>query len=281
MPKAARVLALPAAGAVAFVIAAFGLPDKLLRALPLLMAVTIAGLLARRVRRGPEALEGGWAMHVVLWIFGLASLARIALRVGPEHYGFFLLPPGLVCLAVAFFSYGPRLAGGGAWARRALAAAGAGLLAGSTVAALRASVPYFTEPREELVTPRAHLWVDPAGAEGRVVAALSRFPPGTTAIAVPQGAGLLFAAGLATGADGMTSYLPMEIPDDDADARLVAAWEHHPPDLVLYWQQDLGPEFGYRGFGVDYAQRAGRWLGGRYAVGAEAVPGILLLVPAR
>jgi hypothetical protein len=114
-----------------------------------------------------------------------------------------------------------------------------------------------------------------------VVAALSRFPPGTTAIAVPQGAGLLFAAGLATGADGMTSYLPMEIPDDDADARLVAAWEHHPPDLVLYWQQDLGPEFGYRGFGVDYAQRAGRWLGGRYAVGAEAVPGILLLVPAR
>ena len=123
--------------------------------------------------------------------------------------------------------------------------------------------------------------VDASGAELPVVRVLSRFQPGTSAVAIPQGVGLLFAAGLGGGADGMTSYLPMELPDAAAEERVLEAWRREAPGVVLVWQQDLRPDFGVEGFGIDYATRLRRWLDERYAVADQPVPGMWILTRRR
>lgn len=278
---AARVGLVSATFLAGAAVAGVVMPVTLLRAAPVAMLAASAALVIARLRHGAGALGGRWASHLVLCGFGLASVPRIVLRVGLDHYGFFLIPPVLVCVAAGSASPLPGWARANGWARAAIAACGAGVLLGIAGSALHGSLAWFDSPRAPLATPRVQLLVDASGAEIPVVRALSRFPPGTSAVAIPQGVGLLFAAGLGGGADGMTSYLPMELPDAAAEERVLEAWRREAPGVVLVWQQDLRPDFGVEGFGIDYATRLRRWLDERYAVADQPVPGMWILTRRR
>ena len=85
----------------------------------------------------------------------------------------------------------------------------------------------------------------------------------TTMIAIPQGAGLIFASGLTAG-DAMFSYVPMELQGKEADERLRARWDAHPPDVIVWWRENLMRVFGVKGFGEDYAQSSGKWVEEHY-----------------
>jgi hypothetical protein len=201
--------------------------------------------------------------HLLLWTFGLALLLRVLLRAGPMHYGFVLLPPSVVCLAVLLYDDLPRLAGGRPAERLFFAAAGSGLLLGSLAGPVLASASYYGDRDvAELVTPTTRLVLHRGSPELSIVPLLQRYPAGTRAVVIPEGVGLVFASGL-SGADGMFSYLPMELVGPQED-RVLEVWRRSPPDVIVWWRRDE-PMFGYRGFGVDYGTRLAGWIGSHYA----------------
>jgi len=86
---------------------------------------------------------------------------------------------------------------------------------------------------------------------------LSTYPPDTRVLAVPEGVGLTFLAGL-TSVCGLHSFLPPEL-DGPFEDRLLACLQNAPPDLVLHVGLDL-QDFGSIGFGADYGQKIGAWI---------------------
>jgi hypothetical protein len=104
---------------------------------------------------------------------------------------------------------------------------------------------------------------------------LAQYPPATRVLAVPEGAGLGFLAGLRS-VCGMHSFKPPEM-DDVFEDRLLACLETTPPDLVVRVNVNL-EEFGSRGFGVDYAQHVDAWIRTNYRPVAAFGPGGHVLV---
>jgi len=94
-------------------------------------------------------------------------------------------------------------------------------------------------------------------------------------VVVPEGAGLVFASDLQPG-DSRISYLPMVLPDERHDRDLAAEWTANPPDVVLFWRRDYA-DFGFQGFGVDYAKHAAEVLKSQYVVRADFEGQFLLL----
>jgi hypothetical protein len=252
-------------------------PQQLsLRALPLALGLgvlaAVAHPLARRHR--PTPAETG---RLLLLVFGLACLPRIALQVGPHGYGFYLLPVGLVGLGVVARGC-RRLGGGGPVARELLASFFGGAMLGLALAVLRSSWPYYTEPRIVVDTPRGEVrlrggWSSPAS----VLRALMSLPRTARVAALPDGAGLVFASGVASTRDPILTYAPMVLPDATAEDRVLEAWERDPPDLVVWENEHTERVFGFKGFGVDYATRLREWLEAHYVpLGDPSQPFVLL-----
>ncbi len=279
-PEHRRTLALATAWVVAFAVPAFLLERMFFRAAPFLLVAILAWIALRRGRDGEGALDGKWREHAVICAFALSAFARIPLRAGPDHYGFFLLPPTLACVAIGMTRY---LAEGlePSASRRALAVGASVVLAGVAAGALIVSYPQLTKPATELRTARVHLMVDADGPEAAFVPYLSRLPPSTVCAAVPEGAGIVFASGLTLPDDGMTSYIPMHVHDAALRRAVLHAWERRPPGVILYLGEDQSPVvFGYAGFGEDYALELAQWITERYQVAREPVSGnSQLLVP--
>ena len=280
-PAEGRVRATAVAWAIAFAVPAFLVERTFFRAAPFLLVAILGWIVVLRVREGEAALHGRWREHAILCAFALAAFARIPLRAGPDHYGFFLLPPTFVCVA----TWMPRslaATAGPAASRRALAVGACVVLAGVAAGAFIVSFPQLTKPATELRTARVHLMVDPDGPEAAFVPTLSRLPPSTVCLAVPEGAGIVFASGLTPPDDGMTTYIAIHVHDPDLRRAILRVWERRPPDVILYWGEDQSPVFGYAGFGQDYALDLARWIGDRYEVERETVFGRnQLLVPRR
>jgi hypothetical protein len=234
-------------------------------ALPVLGVVALAGLAYRAVRIAPRdpVLAGEVLSHLVLWVFAVGLLGRVILRSSPMHYGFFLLPPGIVCLGVLVFEYLPRLAGGRSQQYAMFGATAVGLLLGTLVTPIRASAFYFGDDQVvELRTPTTRMLLHAGSPELTIVPILQGYPADTRVIAVPEGAGLVFASGRRSG-DHMSSYLPMELPAAEESA-LLQRWKSAPPDVIVWWRRDE-LNHGYEGFGVDYAVRLAEWIEGHYA----------------
>jgi hypothetical protein len=267
-----------AAAALAVGIPTALMPYIFLRATPLLMIAVLVTLTFAWVRCGAARRDPGASAHLTLWAFALASVARVPLKVGPDHYGFYLIPPVLVCVALAMALYLPALVHADRAGRRVFEGCAVALLAGIAFSALRVSLPHYTADCVDIVTARVHLCVEPDTWEVRTVPLLASLPPGTRGIAIPEGAGLLFAAGVETGADGRTSYNPIDVPDEEADERLVAEWTRSPPDVVVWCAMNTA-HFGVKGFGYDYGLRASAWLYRHYAIATQPYEQVLLLVP--
>jgi hypothetical protein len=248
------------------------------RALPVAMVIVVAALCVLYARQPERRAE--WLTHLLLWVFGFACLWRILLNAKPHHYGFYLLPVGLVCLGVLLFSYAPKLTGEGPWPRRVFAAAGIGMLAASISLAFVDSKQLYALHTDEVSTPRGRLRIiNRWGLEGPAIRALSRLPPETRLATVPQGAGLLYFAGLREG-DTMFSYLPMEVVDGAADADLLSRLRGNPPDVVA-WVGIPMEEFGSHGFGFDYAGRSMAWIRAEYVPVTDPSAAIVFMVPRR
>ena len=200
-----------------------------------------------------------WNAHLVLWTFASACFLRILLRCSPINYGFYLLPPGLVALGVLLFDYAPRHLGSAGWPRRVVEAAGVGFFAGAALAALLVSSRWYALHTEEIATRRGRLYTLPDGIQAPAVRALSVLPSETRVLALPEGAGLVFMSGLRPLSDGNFSYRPEEFYGNYDESRTLARWKSDPPDVVLLVKRQM-PEYGYRGFGIDYAIKPFAWV---------------------
>jgi hypothetical protein len=232
-----------------------------LRALPLLAVLAVAAHLAAWWRRPGE--RAAHLAALVLWTFVGGCLVRIPFQSTPYHYGFFLLPVGLAGVGALLGRDLPLLLGDGPWCRRAFTATACGLLAGTAAGVAVHTRSWAAWSTAEVVTPRGRLRLPAAWPDREILSWLERRDPRTTLLTVPQGAGYLFLGGLSPG-DSMFSYLPMEVSGDEADARLLARWRAHPPDLVLWTRHDMRADFGVRGFGIDYARASAEWIRRNY-----------------
>jgi hypothetical protein len=225
--------------------------------------------------RQPER-RAEWNTHIVLWTFASACFARILLRCSPINYGFYLLPPGLVALGVLLFDYAPRHLGATGWPRRVVEAAGMGFFAGAALAALLASSSWYASHTEEIATQRGRLYMLPDGVQAPAVRALSGLPPETRVLALPEGAGLIFMSGLRSPHGGMFSFLPVEFYGGYNDRQILDRWKSDPPDVVLLVTRPM-PEYGYRGFGIDYAIELFAWILENYEPANNRDAGFVLL----
>lgn len=275
-PRDRRLVAL--AWIALFLVPAFIVREKFFRAAPFLLAAGVLWIILSRRREGESALDGRWREHLVVWAFALAALPRLVLRTGVDHYGFYLLPPTLVCVAVGITDFIGRR-GGTPRSRRVLAAAACTVLAGVALDALIVAVAKFSRPMAEIRTARVWRLVPSGGAEAALVPYLSQFPPGTIATAVPDGAGLIFAAGLTPPDDRMIAYIPMHLHGLSTERSVLEAWERRPPQIVVHWDEDQSSVFGFAGFGKDYGVELGRWISEHYQVAREFPGPTRVLVP--
>lgn len=275
-PRDRRLVAL--AWVALFVVPALIVREKFFRATPILLAAGVVWIVLARKREGEVALEGRWREHLVVWAFALATLPRLLLRSGVEHYGFYLLPPALACVAIGMTCY--LATGGGApRSRRILAIAASTVLAGVALDGFKLDWMNLMRPKSEVKTARVWRLVDAESPEATVIPYLSRLPPSTVGAAVPDGSGMIFAAGLTPTEDGMITYLPMCLHGAATERAVVQAWERKPPQVIVRWARDQSNVFGYAGFGQDYGIELERWISERYEVAREFPEWTTLLVP--
>ena len=261
-----------------FVVPAVIVREKFFRAAPFLLAAGVVWILRARKREGEVALDGRWREHLVAWTFALAALPRMLLRSGVDHYGFYLLPPTLACVAIGMTCH-LATGGGPPRSRRVLAIAASIVLAGVALDGFKLSWMNVMGPRSEVKTARVWRLVDAESPEGTLIPYLSRLPPSTVGVAVPDGSGTIFAAGLTPPDDGMITYLPMCLHGAGTERAVLQAWERKPPQVIVRWRQDLSGVFGYAGFGQDYGLELGQWISERYEVAKEFPGSMTLLVP--
>jgi hypothetical protein len=230
------------------------------RSLPLLLAGLLAWHAVRWWRAGRERRLV--VPQLLLVTFALVCVARMPLTTGAYHYGFYLLPVPLLAFAAFLFRDLPL----SLHARpvRLFAGAGVGLFAAVAVTHYRASaIAYGLHTTEVRAARGTMVLLDevsrfPTGrAYADTVRLLSTYPPHTRVLAVPEGVGLTFLAGLES-VCGMHSFLPPELDGRFEDA-LLACLDGAPPDLVVHVDLNL-QDFGSSGFGTDYAQRLGAWV---------------------
>ncbi len=265
--------------AVLLVLPAFVLERTFFRAAPLLLAAGLVWIVYARRRGGEAALDGRWREYLVVWAFALGALPRILLRTGVDHYGFFLLPPTLVCVAIGMTRF-LATRGGHELSTRILGGATATVLAAVTVGGLLVSHGYLTKPVTEVRTARVHQLVNVGSPEATFIPYLSGLAPSTVGAAVPEGAGIIFASGLTPPSDGMTAYIPPSLQAPGAERRTLQAWKRSPPQVIVYWSEDQSAVFGYAGFGQDYGLELAAWIFERYEVARTSPDGrATLLVP--
>jgi hypothetical protein len=241
-------------------------PLKMFRALPLLMGAALFWTL-RRVRAG-HGSRADLLAAAVLWVFALAALPRILLRAGAEHYGFYLLVPGLVAFAVFWCREMPELSGSDG--RDAAAAVGAAMLLAAALShawetRATARLTYGDGPPVRAGTRRGALPVPIpyVGTVDEAVRFLEQQPAGRRALSVPQGVGIPFVAGL-DNALGLHTLLPLDIGGAYSEENLIRSLEQGPPDFVVVTRPDTRA-YGKEGFGIDYGLTLAGWIGARYA----------------
>jgi hypothetical protein len=251
-------------------------PLRVLRALPV---VAVAGL-------ADAALRSRRPADVVLWAFAAGALARLPLAAGAHHYGFYLVPIPLAALLLVWFRWLPDRFGGAPRARVLAGAAGVAVAATLCWTHARASAAMWARHTAHVVAPRGDLWLldDVGGVRmgsiyAAAIARLQAYPPATTVMGAPEGAGLAFLAGLSTW-HGRFSYYPPET-GPEADRDILRDLEADPPGVVLLLNLLDLRAYGVTRFGIDYATESVGWILRRYEVDRAFVDNAVVILRPR
>ena len=176
------------------------------------LALSALAVLAVRAWKNPASKAAALPL-AILWALVLGSLSRMFLRSVSNHYGFYLLPPAFVALAVFFFRSLPGYFPVQPRLRLFAACAGLGFFSAQVIQHTQQSLDLFATRNTRIDTPRGFIalrdhddMVLPGGkilrfASGKywteTVAFLSALPRSSKVLIVPQGqAGLAFFSGL-------------------------------------------------------------------------------------
>jgi hypothetical protein len=266
--------------------------DIAFRFVPLLAAAMLIGLTILSFRR-PEMRMHAWPL-AILWALAAGSLCRMFFRAISYHYGFYLLPPGLVALAIFLFGTLPAL-----WPAKprfktlcAYSAVGMfGALAATHL--MRSSVLYAMHPME-IRTPRGvmdviakqkfpksmffadappeEMFELPIGAYWKdVLELLSQLPRDARVLIVPHGASsLTFFSGLDDPYKDYVTAAPTLHGRFDDDEFLEKV-KREPPDFIVKSKMDVS-EYGQTGFGESYSKKTWAWLEPQYESVREYPP---------
>jgi hypothetical protein len=180
----------------------------------------------------------------------LGTAIRIFLAIGPGWYGFVLVLPTYALIAYVFATWLPsrrayRSHMGSVWLLLALAISAMGIYD---------SIPRWAARSEEVVTARGTYLDDSSRGEaiGSLLEWLESRPPDESLVVVPEGLAINYFAARPTPLSFYT-FTPIEIDDPITEGRIIEEFRQRRPDLVVVVPRDVR-EFGYRGFGVDYAR---------------------------
>ena len=235
--------------------------ESAFRILPVLAAFQLLVLIRNGVRQSWRSDD---IAEMALWMFCLICLGRILLRTVAYHYGFYLLAPGLLCLGVFWFSYLPRKLPAQGWVPRLC---GVGVFAGLIFAHVQISDTVYALRTQPIRTPTAELFairslngIPVGGCWAETIRLLSKLPPKSRVLAIPQGMGLLFSAGLEN-RYGSGEFTEPEVTGHYGDAELLERLKANPPDLIVHTPN---PREVFGVFGDDYAQETWTWITANY-----------------
>jgi hypothetical protein len=237
---------------------------EMARPLPVLLALIVGGVLVAWGRAGADAARSDrLALIVALATFGLVLLAKMALNVRVQHYGFALAMPATLVLVAALVTWGPAAvvrAGGNGSAARAVAAA---LVLAAIAGVLANAQPRLARQTERLGTGvDAFYGDDRTGPLRELLDALERHVgPSASVVALPEGIMLNY-LGRWDSSVRYVQYSPLSV-ILWGEERLLADFERTPPDFIALVHRDNSHE-GARIFGRDYGRGLRAWVDANY-----------------
>jgi hypothetical protein len=223
-----------AAGALLAVLGALAGDDPLIRAFGILQWVVLLAAVRNRT------------LFTIALVSAAATL-RIWLNVSPGWYGFTLVVPVYVLMAALL----PKRAAA-IWLLPALVISGRGLVEQDE---------RFAQKTHPIVSTRGTFYDANPDRASMLTAMLQRVHGGTLAV-IPEGITLNYLAEARTPLTFHT-FTPVEIDEPHIEAAILRELEAHPPQHIALVDRDVR-EFGYRGFGVDYAQAPAAWIRAHY-----------------
>jgi hypothetical protein len=194
--------------------------------------------------------------------FSIAATVRVALNTTPAWYGFTLVIPLYLLIVYVLFEYLPAR---GIYTRRT-ALLWLPLFAWLMLHGLYTEHLAWSEKRFAVATARGTFfdWNDDRARVLAEFLAYVRQRPASTLAVMPEGATLNYLAGTPTPLSFHT-FTPVEIAAADVEAQIVAELLARRPARIAIVTRDVR-EYGFRGFGIDYALHIRAVLGQHYVV---------------
>lgn len=233
------------------------------------------------------------ALPIILYAFAVGSLGRMFFRTISYHYGFYLLPPGLLAVAVFGFDTLPSLWRAQPQFKKLCAAATTGVFAALVISHLRISTHLYTQRTYPIETPRGKMIITPTEIIAKswfmemqpgereviyplptaeywndIIQFLSKLPRDSRVLIVPHGSSsLTFFSGLDNPyKDYVTAAPTLKGRFDDEE--FLEKVKREPPNYIIKSKMSVA-EYGQAGFGKSYAVKTWEWLEPRYELDKE------------
>lgn len=251
--------------------------SEVLRPLPLLMALLLAGFFFMLVRTGRGGIgvrgdkdKAAWIIgEMTLICFALTMLMKIFLKTHAAHYGFALAMPATLVLVKLLLVYIPDVMKSVTDGSKIFKWGSLGVVV--VVIFFHALIirqSYETKQyvvgtgSDTMVTYAPDIY--PYGlAVNRTLAEIERsFSPHATFVAFPEGATLNFLS-KRENPTGFLNFIPSEV-TMFGEGRMLKALRGAPPDYIFKVHMDT-TEYGHRFFGVNYGFMIDAWIKGNYS----------------
>jgi len=238
-------------------------PDAL-RPLPLLMVVLAVAALRKRLAGGQDETKENSdpTLHLALLIFAGLLLAKVALRVRFDQYGFALAMPAALLGVVAILHALPRWVSARGGDGRLARAGALGVLLAVTVSLLPLSGARFSLRDQPLGRGGDAFLTDVrAGVFEAAIGALARRPVEDTLAVLPEGVMLNYLA-RRENPTGHINFMPPEM-IIFGEAAILADFRENPPSLIALTHKDTR-EYGVGFFGEGYGRQLYAWVRRNY-----------------